>query len=76
MTFLHFNNNSDTPPPADSISKVTLFFGSFSTKISIDLFTQTRAITWRGNDKLARVTQIQDLQSWKTYKTQNFGLDD
>ena len=27
------------------------FFGSFSTKISTDLFTQTRAITWRGNDK-------------------------
>ena len=44
MTFLHFNNNSEAPLPADRISKVKPHL-LFSTKISIDLYTQRRAIT-------------------------------
>ena len=49
MTFLHFNNNSDTPPPADRISKVKPFWIIFYQ--NFNLYTQIRANTWWNNDK-------------------------
>ena len=45
MTFLHFNDNSETPLPADRISKVKPLLDYFLPKFQSIYNTQTRAIT-------------------------------